>query len=111
MSEDKHDKWEMPKPIFRQTSGSLPKGFAKRELSRDESKEPAAAVHDSNNDMLLTMYAPPGELVEKSEFEPAIEPEAGMEPKESTEPTAAAIEPQPAISEQFTAGEAGVQPA
>ncbi len=29
MSEDKDDKWEMPKPVFRTTSGALPKSFEK----------------------------------------------------------------------------------
>ena len=105
MSEEKRDKWEMPKPVFRQTSGSLPKGFVKKEVSWDDSTAPGAAAPDSNNDMLITMYAPPGELVEKSEFES----EVGMEPAAAKDFTAA-IEPQPSISEQFTIDEAVVQP-
>jgi len=114
MSEDKRDKWEMPKPIFRQTSGSLPKGFIKKEESWDDTAEPhrptaaepVPAAHDPNNDMLITMYAPPGDLAEKSEFE--AKPEAEAESKPAVAP-AAAIVPQPSISEQFTLDEAADQ--
>src|SRR5882757_148853 len=116
MSEDNRDKWEMPKPIFRQTSGHLPKGFAKKEERWDDTAEPhrstappVQAAHDPKDDMLITMYAPPGELAEKSLFDSDAEPETAQEPEAPAMPSAV-IEEQPSISEQFTVDEAAVQP-
>src|SRR5437870_2134115 len=106
MSEEKRDKWEMPKPVFRQTSGSLPKGFIRKEASWDDSTapNPAAplpAAHDPKNDLLITMYAPPSDLAKKSLFESEIETRTVSEPDPPIV-SPAAIEAQPGISEQFT---------
>jgi len=115
MSEEKRDKWEMPKPVFRQSGGYLPKGFIKKEeVSWDDTAEPnrpiqaapVAAVHDPQNDMLITMYAPPSDLAAQSILESENEPET---PKAPAAPAATpAIEDQPGISETFTVDKAAV---
>ncbi len=86
----------MPEPVFQRTSGSLPEDFAAR-ISAPVRPKPVAAVPETGDDMLSTLYAPPGEIVEQ--------PVAPAPPL--AEPIAAtpAIETQPAISEQFSVAE------
>ena len=91
MSEEKGDKWEMPKPIFRQSSGSRPEGFTKK-IQRLDPPGPEANAPDPADDILATLYAPPDDIPEKPPIVPAIAPGAD-------------IEPQPDISEQFTTDE------
>lgn len=97
MSEDERDKWEMPKPIFRQTSGSRPKGFVKK-IERSVSQEPETNTPDAPDDILATLYAPPDDPIDASPIVHAIA--AGAD-----------IEPQPDISELFTIDEAIGEPA
>src|SRR4051812_27325574 len=102
MSEEKRDKWQMPKPVFRQSGGYLPKGFIKKEeVNWDDTAEPnrpiqaapVPPVHDPKNDMLITMYAPPADLAARSMAEPEDEPEPVKAPPAPAAPTA--IEAQP----------------
>lgn len=97
MSEEKGDNWEMPKPIFRQSSGSLPKGFAKK-IERSDRPEPEINTPDAPDDILATLYAPPDDPVDTPPIVPAIAPGAD-------------IEPQPSITEQFTVEETPREPA
>lgn len=97
MSEEKGDNWEMPKPIFRQTSGSLPKGFVKK-LQGSEAAEPETNTPDAPDAILASLYAPPDDPVGTPPIVPAIAP--GVD-----------IEPQPSITEQFTVEEALCEPA
>lgn len=118
MSEDKSDKWELPEPVFRRSTGELVKpseniefdpepdtlepGFADRlyvdpeadTLVPDASEEYSDASAD---DPLANLYAPPEDVLEPTVPSP---PAA----------TAVEIEPQPMISEQFTAEHLDVEP-
>lgn len=119
MSEDKSDKWELPDPVFRSSTGELVKpseniafdpepdtlepGFSDSiyvdpeadTLVPDAPDEPSGPASD---DPLANLYAPPENVAE---------------PAASPSPAAAEvdIEPQPMISEQFTADEIDVDPA
>jgi|GEM_PF-4667240 len=91
-----NNNWKMPEPIFQRTSGSLPEDFAAR-ISAPAKPKPVAAVPDAGDDMLSTLYAPPGEIVEQ--------PTAHAPQLAAPGLAAPAIETQPAISEQFSVAE------
>ncbi|MBK6749378.1 MAG: hypothetical protein IPG67_05050 [Acidobacteria bacterium] len=88
------DNWELPKPVFRSTSGSLPQDFPAR-AGADAQPQAAARVPDEGDQILSSLYAPPSETVE--------EPAAPEPPP--TAPAIVEIEPQPFISEQFSTEE------
>ncbi len=117
MSEDKSNKWELPEPVFRSSTGELVKpsegitfdpepdtldpGFAEPNyvdpdadtLVPDLANE---SVDSSSDDALANLYTPP---------ENAAEPSAPPAPSAAS----VEIEPQPLISEQFTAESIGVE--
>ncbi len=84
------DKWELPKPVFRTTSGSLPPDFpaSVRSSAAAASKPEASAEADQ---ILSSLYAPPVEAAE-----------AATEAVADAQPSAEAVMPQPYISEEFT---------
>lgn len=85
------DNWELPKPVFRSSSGSLPQDFPAR-VGADAPPPAEAKAPDEGDQILSTLYAPPEEVVE----DPVV-----AEPQQTATPIDD-IEPQPFISEQFT---------
>lgn len=88
------DNWELPKPVFRSTSGSLPQDFVER-VGTDARPRAEAKAPNADDQILSSLYAPPDKNVD--------EPVVYEAPP--TLPSVSDIEPQPVISEQFTAGE------
>ncbi len=88
------DNWELPKPVFRSTSGSLPQDFVER-VGTDARPQAEAKAPHADDQILSSLYAPPDEKVEESSVH---------EPP-PTLPSVADIEPQPVISEQFSVDE------
>lgn len=86
--------WTMPEPVFRQTSGYLPKGFEKKVFESDSPKP----LPDAPNEILSNLYAPP-----ETESPPVDE--------QPTSPAGPEIQPQPEISEQFTIDQINAAPA
>ena len=82
--------WELPKPVFRSSSGSLPSDLP----GLMESAESPTAAVDGDQEILSTLYAPPDGLADATDI--AVPPVSQQQ----------AIEPQPYISEQFTVAEA-----
>ena len=118
MSEDKSDKWELPDPVFRSSTGELVKpsenivfdpepdtlepGFADSNYVDPEADTLVPDAPDEFSDPasdnpLANLYAPPDGAAEK--VPPTPPPAAGV-----------SIEPQPMISEQFTAEHIGIEP-
>ena len=79
-------KWEMPKPVFKQTSGYLPQGYLK------EVQDAAGASPDSEN----TTQEQRPMVPEKPAGGPDLSSVNLLSP-----PAAAAVEPQPDLSEQL----------
>lgn len=77
---DPPGKWEMPEPVFQQTSGYLPQGFVKQVENAGMSSVP-----------------------DENQTAPSPQPVAPQPPEIPTTPTmpVVAVEPQPDISEQF----------
>lgn len=88
------DNWELPKPVFRSTSGSLPQDFPAR-AGTDAQPRPEPKAPDEGDQILSSLYAPPDDK--------ADDPVAEQPPTTST--ASVDIEPQPLISEQFTVDE------
>lgn len=88
------DNWELPKPVFRSTSGSLPQDFVER-VGADAPPRADAEAPNAEDQILSTLYAPPDETVEAPVVYEAP----------PTLPSVADIEPQPVISEQFSVDE------
>lgn len=88
------DNWELPKPIFRTSSGSLPQDFPTR-VGFESPGQASASVSDEGEQILSSLYAPPDETVGQP-IVPEPPPAASAMPE---------IEPQPFISEQFNAEE------
>ena len=86
---DTPGKWEMPEPVFQQTSGYLPQGFVKQ-------------VENAGMSFVQ----------EENQTAPSPQPVAPQPPAIPTTPTVpvVAIEPQPDISEQFTIDEFAAEP-
>lgn len=82
------DKWQMPKPVFRKTSGYLPQGFEKQ-FPRSDGNGAAEAAADG--------------------FPAAVPAAAAPAPAAVLSPPAVDIEPQPDISEQFVLKEIAPQ--
>lgn len=82
--------WELPKPVFRSSSGSLPSELPGL---RERAGVPTAAI-DGDQEILSSLYSPPDDLADA--------PEIAVPPL----PQRQAAEPQPYISEQFTVAEA-----
>ncbi len=81
--------WQMPDPVFRQTSGYLPEGFEKQ-FGMAEQAQPVGQA---------TSEAPPSQAIEPTE--PA-EPEVDVS---APAPAAIAIEPQPDVIAELELGE------
>ena len=88
------DNWELPKPVFRSSSGSLPQDFPAR-VGVEEQPQVEVKTPDEGEQILSSLYARPEE---KSEDVLTADP-----PEPS--PAIVDIEPQPLISEQFTVDE------
>ena len=88
------DNWELPKPVFRSSSGSLPQDFPAR-VGIEEQPQVEVKTPDEGDQILSSLYARPEE---KSEDVLTADP-----PEPS--PAMVDIEPQPVISEQFTVDE------
>lgn len=118
MSEDKSDKWELPEPVFRRSTGELVKPSEHIEFDPEpDTLEPGFADRlyiDPEADTLVPDA--PGEVSDQSSDDPLANlyapPEKVNNPAESPSPAAASvdIEPQPMISEQFTAEHLDVEP-
>src|SRR5204862_8207541 len=54
MSEAKDDNWEMPKPVFRSSTGALPKSFEET-ISQSFSPDSATVEIDEDDDILSVM--------------------------------------------------------
>lgn len=80
--------WELPKPVFRSSSGSLPSDFEGIKGDVGHSELPIDAPKIADDEILSSLYAPPGDTVaeEVSSIGARVE-----------------VKPQPYISEQFTA--------
>lgn len=87
------DNWELPKPVFRSSSGSLPQDFVER-IAGSQTGQPVPAAPDADDNKLSSLYAPPDEL---SETIP--------DHQEPIPSSIDSIEPQPLISEQFNTDE------
>lgn len=83
---DAPDKWEMPEPVFQQTSGYLPQGFVKQ-------------IENAAQD----------EATAETPAQPAAIEQPAAIPAAPTAPLPA-IGPQPDISEQFAIDELPVEP-
>jgi len=93
------DNWELPKPVFRSSSGSLPEGFPAR-VGADAPPQSEPKAPSADDQILSSLYAPPGETAENIAV-PEPPPVA---------PAVVDIEPQPFISEQFGAEEIDTLP-
>ncbi len=93
------DNWELPKPVFRSSSGSLPEDFPTR-AGADSPPQAEAKLPNVDDQILSSLYAPPGETA-KNITDPEPSP---------TAPSIVDIEPQPFISEQFGAEEIDTLP-
>ena len=87
------DNWELPKPVFRSTSGSLPQDFVGR-VGSEARPQAEAKAPNADDQILSSLYAPPDETVE----EPVVHEPPPTLPSVD-------IEPQPVISEQFSVDE------
>lgn len=93
------DNWELPKPVFRSSSGSLPQDFPAR-AGVDAQPQAEAKAPDEGDQILSSLYAPPDEKAEEPiAAEPKTPSPAGIDP------VGVDIEPQPFISEQFSVEE------
>ncbi len=88
------DNWELPTPVFRSSSGSLPQDFPAR-VGAGSPGQAAANAPDEGDQILSSLYAPPDETAEQ----PVVD-----DPPQVA-PAIVDIEPQPFISEQFSAEE------
>lgn len=100
MSQEKSDKWVMPEPTFRRSTGELvqPSDIFPVDPEPD-TLEPASYEEDVlelPDDPLAKLYAPPAGHVEAE-----VPPTLAQEPEMPA--PAVAVEPQPLISEEFTA--------
>ena len=82
MSEEKDDKWEMPKPVFRTTSGALPKRFEET-ISQSFMPNAETIEIDEDDDILSihdTPLMPQPKQAESLEGEGTLESETEMAP-------------------------------
>ena len=87
MSEEKDDKWEMPKPVFRSSTGGLPKSFEDTiSVAPDRVDEP-----DPDDDILGVMDPPPPSPNANSSEEPVDVHAVPADPKEAADAEAEAI--------------------
>jgi len=63
MSEGNDDNWEMPKPVFRSTTGGLPKSFEDT-INQSFSPDSDTVEIDEDDDILGVMEKPPAESEE-----------------------------------------------
>jgi hypothetical protein len=78
MSEEKDDKWEMPTPVFRSTTGSLPKSFEET-ISQSFSPDVEQGRDEDDDILSLNALPPPPTSSEKildDHAEPADREEA-----------------------------------
>jgi hypothetical protein len=83
MSDQKDDKWEMPKPVFRSSTGELPKTLQKT-ISGYNMPKMSADEPDEDGDILSVHEHPPGdvprsddnEILETGVAVPAVQPAA-----------------------------------
>jgi len=108
MSDQKDDKWEMPKPVFRSSTGELPKTLQKT-ISGYNMPKMSADEPDEDGDILSVHEHPPGdvprsddnEILETGVAVPAVQPAAAPQTAPSavqakTQPVkVAAAKPQP----------------
>lgn len=98
MSEDNSEKWVMPEPVFRQSTGELVKPAALTAIDPEpDTLQPnsmSGAFGAASDDPLARLYAPPEAAFETPEVEPAS-PAAAVGEIE--------VEPQPFLSEELTA--------
>ena len=81
MSQGNDDNWEMPKPVFRSTSGSLPKSFEET-ISQSFIPDTDTVEIDEDDDILSIMDAPVGASAKSSHYEPATAAENAGKPSE-----------------------------
>jgi hypothetical protein len=90
MSEGNDDNWKMPKPVFRSSSGSLPKSFEET-ISQSFSPDTDTVEMDENDDILSIMDDVPTEPADRSDLAEASETaqaEHETIPKGEAEPAA-----------------------
>jgi hypothetical protein len=95
---DQKDKWEMPKPVFRSTTGELPKTLQKT-ISGYNMPKMNVTDPDDDGDILSVHEHPPGdvpksdgnEILETATVAPAVQSAADPQ----TAPTAVQTKPQP----------------
>src|SRR3954451_18334044 len=95
---DQKDKWEMPKPVFRSTTGELPKTLQKT-ISGYNMPKMNVSDPDDDGDILSVHEHPPGdvpksdgnEILETAAVAPAVQSAAAPQ----TAPTAVPTKPQP----------------
>lgn len=96
MSEGKDDNWEMPKPVFRSSTGSLPKSFEET-ISQSFSPDKTGEI-DADDDILGVMGpAQDGASKGPADFQPYVEPVdiASQPVADNTVRAKAAATPQP----------------
>jgi hypothetical protein len=103
MSEDKSEKWVMPEPIFRQSTGELVKPAAPTEIDPEpDTLQPNADVElvgAAPEDPLARIYSPPENAFDTPDVPPpAASIAAGID-----------VEPQPFLSEELTSEKIAVE--
>lgn len=93
MSQENGNNWEMPEPIFRRSTGELvkPKDDQGYDPEHDTLEPSPPAASGAADDPLARLYAPPDAVTET--------PSPGPSPADAP----IDLEPQPLISEEFTA--------
>jgi hypothetical protein len=99
MSNDRDDKWQMPKPVFRSSPGALPKSLEKTISGYNMPTIDMADDHDDEGDILSVMDSPADGNTAGGSAVVAAEPDA--EPLEIAEPETAQIAPE-AVAEPLT---------
>ncbi len=108
MSEDRSDKWELPEPVFRSSTGELVKPSERIEFDPEpDTLDPGFAEQEQDEEIHDGAEATPqaADSVDLASLYAPVET-AGNDPPATAPPAAPAsnidIEPQPQISEQFT---------
>ncbi len=83
--------WQMPAPVFRQTSGYLPEGFEKQFGIAEQAQPVGEAIAEATTEASIEVTAPEIEAIEPTE---PVEPEAKVSPPSVS---AIDIEPQPDV--------------